>query len=239
MNWDSIIKLIIQVALFLGATYLIFYKNWLKALGNEVAKLVTVKDLTKVQESIKSEFNLKLEEQKSKLNEDFAFKIEPIKAELSKNNITHQIQFTYLHQERGKIIVEFYQKLVELHSAMISWTAFMHPIIENAELEAKERTERANKAFNELRNFYLLNKLYFPKSFCDSLDKIIDDYWNKLWDYGFRESKIREGAVSGDFYRTFSTEMSQIREELKVKLPIKITEIEAKFRQMLNVEEEL
>ena len=95
MESETIIKILIEVVLFLAASYLIFYKNWLKTLGNEVAKLVTVKDLTKAQESIKSEFNLKLEEQKSKLNEDFALKIEPLKAELSKNNITYLCEIIF------------------------------------------------------------------------------------------------------------------------------------------------
>ena len=237
MNSEDIIRIVIEVILFLACSYLIFYKSWLKSLGAEFAKLATIKNLTEIQENIKSDFNLKLEEQKTKLNEELALKIEPIKSELSKNNITHQIQFSYLHQERSKVIVELYKKLVELQSAMIDWTSFMHLIREDAEKEAKERADRANKAFTEFRDFYLSNKLFFQKSFCETLDKVTEDYWSKAWDYGFKEGQIKGGNVSGDFYKIYSTKMSSIRDEIKQKIPQKIAEIEDKFREILKVEE--
>lgn len=237
MDWNYLIKLTIEVLLFLCLSYLIFYKSWLKSLGTEIAKLVTVKDLTTAQESIKSEFNLKLEEQKNKFNEELSLKIEPFKADLSKNNITHQVQFSVLHQERTKVIIEFYRKLVELQSAMIDWTAFMHPIVEDAEKEAKDRAERANSAFNDFRNFYLSNKLFFSKSFCETLDELAKNYWDKAWDYGFKEGLIKNGSVSGDFYIEYTKEMRSIREEIKNKIPLKILEIEEKFREILKVEE--
>ncbi|MFC0428924.1 hypothetical protein [Chryseobacterium scophthalmum] len=238
MTGIEILKVFTTVLLFLVASYFIFYKSWLKALGNEVAKLVTVKDLTKIQENIKLDFNKQLEDYKNNLDEKLSHKIEPLKAELSKNNITHQIQFSYLHQERSKVVLDLYRKLVELQSAMVNWTSFMHPIIQDAEREAKERVERANVAFNDFRNFYLLNKLFFPKSFCDTFDIILDEYWNKLWDYGFKEGMIKENrSITDDFYRHLIKDMSEISKELKEKIPEKITEIEDKFREMLNVGE--
>lgn len=238
MTGDKIIEIIITVLFFLSASYFIFYKSWLKALGNEVAKLVTIKDLTEIQENIKLDFSKQLEEHKSNLNEELSHKIEPLKAELSKNNITHQIQFSFLHQERAKVILDLYKKLVELQSAMVNWTNFMHPVIQDAEKEAKERVERANLAFNDFRNFYLLNKLFFPKSFCEAFDNILDEYWNKLWDFGFKEGMIRENrSITDDFYRNLIKEMSEISKELKEKIPERIAEIENKFREMLNVGE--
>lgn len=236
MNMEDVIKIIIQIILFLGCSYLIFYKNWLKALGAEFAKLATIKNLTEIQENIKSEFNIKLEEQKIKLNEGLALKIETIKSELSKNNITHQIQFSYLHQERAKIIITLYHKLVELQSAMVDWTSFIHIVQEDAEKEAKERADRANKAFTEFRDFYLNNKLFFQRTFCETLDKVTEEYWSKSWDYGYKEGQIKSGIVSGDFYKNYYTEMSTIRDEVKKEIPKKIAEIEDKFREMLNVE---
>lgn len=236
MDWNYILKLMIEIVLLLCLSYLIFYKSWLKSLGAEMAKLVTVKDLTHAQESIKSDFNLKLEQQKNKFNEELSLKIEPFKAELSKNNITHQVQFSVLHQERTKVIIEFYRKLVELQSSMVEWTTFMHPIVEDAEKEARDRAERANTAFNDFRNFYLTNKLFFSKSICETLDELVKNYWDKAWDYGFKEGMIKSGSVSGDFYTQYTKEMSSIREEIKTKIPIKILEIEEKFREILKVE---
>ena len=166
------IEIGIKVTLFLIASYFIFYKSWLKSLGNEVAKLSTKAQLTKLEQDVKKDFNEKLESYKSKLSEELALKIEPIKSELAKTNITHQIQFGYLHQEIGKVTLELYKKIQELHSAIVNWTATLQPIIEDAEKEATERTNRVNRAMDDFRNYYIVNKLFFSAKFCEFIDSI-------------------------------------------------------------------
>lgn len=234
INW---IELIIKVTLFLIASYFIFYRSWLKSLGNEVAKLSTRKQLTELEETVKKDFNEKLESYKSKLNEELALKIEPIKSDLAKSNITHQIQFGVLHQERAKITIELYKKLQEVHSAMVIWTAFMHPIIENAEKEALERTDRVNKAMDDFRNFYIVNKIYFSLSFCKVIDSVFQEYWDKAWDYNYKQQRIQSGQLPKEFYKEYSEEMSKISKEIREQLPKKIEEIEAMLRKILNVED--
>ena len=74
MNKD-IIGIIAEVILFLIASYFIFYKSWLKAIGQEIAKLSTIEKLTQLEENVKKEFNESLESYKSKLSEDLSLKI--------------------------------------------------------------------------------------------------------------------------------------------------------------------
>lgn len=238
MNSENIVEIVLEVILFLIASYFIFYKSWLTSLGKEVAKLTTVEELTKLTENIKKDFTEKIETYKSKLNEELTLKIEPLKSELAKNNITHQIQFSFLHQERAKVILELYKKLIELHSAMVDWTNFMHPVIEDAEKESQERSKRANTAINDFKNFYLVNKLFFSKSFCDYIDGIFKEYWDKGWEFGYSQERVRSGQLTAEYFKHYSDEMSKISKELKENLPTKITEIEDRFRKMLNVEEE-
>ncbi len=228
----------INVLLFLIASYFLFYKSWLKALGNEVAKLSTKSQLTKLEEDVKKEFNEKLESYKSKLSEELSLKIEPIKSELAKNNITHQIQFGYLHQERGKVTLELYKKIQELHSAMISWTATLQPIIEDAEKEATERTNRVNRAMDDFRNYYIVNKLFFSAKFCEFIDGIFQVYWDKGWEFGYKQARVQSGQVTQEYFNEYSKEMTKISREIRDELPKKITELEIKFRKILNVEEE-
>ena len=235
---EFIIEITIEVILFLIVSYFIFYKAWLKALGKEVAKLSTVEELTQLEESVKKEFNESLESYKAKLNEDLSLKIEPIKAELDKNNITYQIQFGFLHQERAKVILELYQKLIELHSAMVDWTAFLHPIVEDAKKEDTERTERVNQAIQNFQNFYVSNKLFFSKSFCNFIDGIFKEYWDKGWEFGYNLSRIKNGTMTDEFYKEYREKMSKISEEIRNNLPTKIEEIEDKFRRLLKVENE-
>jgi len=238
MILNIIIQILIEVILFLLASYFIFYKSWLTSLGRETAKLSTAEELTRLTESVKEDFNIKIELYKNKLSEELTLKIEPLKSELAKSNITHQIQFSFLHQERAKVILELYKKLIELHSAIVDWTAFIHPIIEDGEKEDQERTKRANIALNDFRNFYVLNKLFFSKAFCNNIDEVFKDYWDKGWDFGYKQERLRSGELEREYWKEYSEDMSKISKELNEKLPMRISEIETKFRQILNVEEE-
>lgn len=232
INW---IELIINVILFLIISYFVFYKSWLKSLGDEVAKLSTREQLTELEEKVKKDFNEKLESYKSKLSEELAIKIEPIKSELAKSNITHQIKFSFLHQKRAKVILKLYEKLIELHSAMVDWTGFMHLIVEDADKESQERTDRTNTAMNEFKNFYLFNKLYFTKEFCRYIDELFTEYWEKGWEFGFSQKRIKHGDLTADDFKHYSEQMSKISKELKENLPSKIEIIETEFRKILDV----
>jgi len=238
MIMETIIKLVIEVILFLVASYFIFYKSWLKSLGNEVAKLATAEKLTQLTESVKKDFNESIESYKSKLNEELSLKIEPIKAELDRQNISHQIQFSFLHQERGKVLVDLYKKLQELYSAMADWTATMHPVIEDADKEMKERNIRANKALFDLKNHFVLNKIYFSNTFCKSIQAVIDVYWEKGWDFGYAQNRILEGNLPQDYFKEYSTQLSAISKELREKIPPMISEVEDLCRNILNVRDD-
>lgn len=238
MTKEQIFEVVIEVIIFLIASYFIFYKAWLTALGNEVAKLSTTEQLTRLTENVKKDFNQQIEAYKSKLNEELTLKIEPLKTELAKGNITHQIRFGFLHQERAKVILELYKKLIELHSAMVDWTNFMHPIIEDGEKESQERTKRANVALHDFKNFYLMNKLFFSKTFCKYIEDVFKEYWDKGWDFGYRQEALKSGRLTGEYYQDYAKDMSKISAELKGSLPSKIEEIEERFRKILNVEEE-
>ena len=236
INW---IELLIKVSLFLIASYFIFYKSWLKSLGNEVAKLSTREQLTELEEKVKKDFNEKIESYKSKLNEELALKIEPIKSELAKNNINHQIEYGYLHQERAKVILELYRKLQELHSAMMNWTATLQPIIEDAEKESQERTIRVNKAIDDFKNYYIPNKLFFSEKFCEFIDELFKEYWDKGWEFGYSKARIDSGQVTAEYFKHYSDEMSKVSKELRETLPEKLQEMESRFRKVLKVEEEI
>jgi len=228
----------IKVVLFLVASYFIFYKSWLKALGIEIAKLSTKEQLTKLEEEVKKDFNEKLESYKTKLSEELALKIEPIKSDLAKNNITHQIQFSHLHKERSKVIVEIYRNLQELHSAMVNWTAPMQPVFEDAKEESKQRTIRVNTAMDNFRNHYIVNKIFLTKKFCTDIDSLFQVYWDKGYDYGYIKARVLSGEISGDYYKQFSKEMSDISKLVRNELPKKMEELEKKFRIILKVENE-
>jgi len=121
---------------------------------------------------------------------------------------------------------------------MVDWTNFMHPIIEDAEKENQERTRRANVAIIEFKNFYLSNKLFFSKTFCNYIDEVFKEYWDKGWEFGYGQERVKSGELTAEYFKYYSEQRAKISQELKENLPLKIYEIEEKFRKILNVEEE-
>jgi hypothetical protein len=234
---EKVIELSIQIILFLIASYFIFYKNYLKSLGSEMAKLSTIEQLKTLEEKVKKSFNEEMELYKSKLSEELNLKIEPLKSELAKNNITYQIQYNFLHQERAKVTLEIYKRLLELHSSMATWTAKIHPILADAEKESEERRNRVNDAITNFRNYYLENKLFFPSDFCKYIDDLFEEYWNLGWDFGWSEARLKEQRLSAEYIKHYSEQMSKISNEVRDNLPKKIEEINTIFRKILNTED--
>lgn len=235
----DIIILIIEIVSFISISYFIFYKSWLAALGKEIAKLSTIEELTKLEQGVKKDFSEELEKFKVRLNENLGVKMESLKADLNKENITHQIQFGYLHQERAKVILELYKKLIELHSAMMDWTAEIHPVIEEGkeEEEEEERNTRANKALYDFKNFYILNKIFFSQSFCEKIDIVLKGYFDKGWDYGLSRNRLKSEQLTGEYYKHYIEKMRKISEEIKEHFPARIQEIEKLIRDLLKVED--
>tara|TARA_R110002050_G_scaffold82066_1_gene175694 strand:+ start:1056 stop:1778 length:723 start_codon:yes stop_codon:yes gene_type:complete len=238
MNLETIVKIIVELVLFLIASYFIFYKSWLKSLGKEIAKLSTAEDLTRIEETVKKDFKENIESYKSKLSEEIQIRIEPLKAELVKQNISHQIQYSFLHQERAKVIVELYKKLQELQSSMTDWTKFMHPVIEDGDKENEARGQRANNALFDFKDYFLLNKIFFSEAFCNPIEDLIQVYWDKGWDFGWAKNRIKDGNLPPDYFKEYSTQLTEISKELRELIPPRISDIERLCRELLNVEDE-
>ena len=235
---EKAIEILVEIVVFLTASYFIFYRSYLNALGREVAKLSTTKELTLITEGVKKDFNEKLENYKSTLNELLSKNIESLKSELAKNNISYQIQYSFLHQERAKATLKIYRKLQELHFAFADWTATIHPIIEDSEKEEEQRRIRVNLAINDFRSYYVSNKLFFVNSFCTYIDTVFDEYWKIGWEFGFKQGQIKSRGLSKEYQNNYIDGMNKISHEIRDNFPLKIKQIENQCRKILKVEEE-
>ncbi len=222
MSKDQIIEITIELILFLIASYFIFYKSWLKSLGRETAKLSTRKDLTRIEQEVKKEFNEK---------------IEALRASLAKENIGYQIQFEFLHKKRAIVIINLYQKLQELNSAMLEWTSRLQIVHSDAEKEEKERGERANNAINNFRNYFYMNKLLLSPEFCKQIEQIFQEYWNKAWDFSFAKERVKRKNVPSDYIERYYESLTKLSDDIKNKLPQMLNEIENESRNILSVKE--
>lgn len=155
-----IIEILISAILFLAASYLIFYKKFLTALGKETAKLITVEEYTRLQEDVKS---------------SFAQQLEVLKAELNRKGVEYQIQFSLLHSKRADAIVGIHKKMVVLARVLDQYT---NPFIPGATEMAvqEEKTRRFNemcKAYSEFDGLYATQKIWFKKEFCIQIDRFV------------------------------------------------------------------
>ncbi|PWH81882.1 hypothetical protein DIT68_14415 [Brumimicrobium oceani] len=138
----------------------------MKELGKQNAKIITAEELTRTQESVKQEFRTLIADYKSKISEQLTVKVENLKAELAKNNISYQISLAELTKMR-------FQKIEELVLDLIKLQDFIR---ENMFWAENEEDFRKNKSsFNELYKKADISRklctLYLPD---ELIQKIID-----------------------------------------------------------------
>jgi len=108
------IEIIVEVILFLIALYFLFYKSFLKEMGKQQAKIITTEQLTQIEENVKQDFRTQIEDYKSKISKQLTFKVENLKADLAKNNISYQISLAELTKMRFIKIEELVLDFIKL-----------------------------------------------------------------------------------------------------------------------------
>jgi len=195
-KWIDIFNGILELIPGLILVFIVFfYRSWLV----EKAKQITRKDLILIEENVKKSFNERLEE---------------LKSTLAKNNISHQVEFEFLHNRRALVVVGIYQKLQELHSASFATT-------KDTDKEVLERQQKLHHAINDFREYFFKNKIFLPESFCNEINEILRDYWRKSQE------------------QTYPSEpdIKRISEEINSKIPTQLDRIEKRIRGILKIEE--
>ena len=111
---ETFIEIIISIVLFLGVSYLFFYKYFIKSLGEQYAKIVTIEKVTLIEESIKKGFNENFEAYKASVQKEISAGIERLKSSLEKENIAFQIALAELTKVRLQRVEELFVDLIEI-----------------------------------------------------------------------------------------------------------------------------
>lgn len=96
---QNLISFFIPVMVPLVLLFWIFYKSFILQLAKYHAQLVTIKDITRLKEDVKNEFNQK---------------IENLKSELAKNNISYQITLSEITRRRFESVEMLVTNLINL-----------------------------------------------------------------------------------------------------------------------------
>lgn len=206
----------------------IVIKSYFKKLGERIAEIGTAKQLTTIQENVKSDFQKELEVYRKNLNGDFAREIEPLKAKLSKENIAYQIQFDYFHKERAKVIIDLYRKLQELHSAVY---ILVNPL-KLKSFTYKDSIERIDKVMSDFNNTLIFSRLFFTEEFYNQMFEIFSFLRDKAIHYSIFYEQIEVVQYSKE-YQAIYDEIRLVSTEVINELPSKLKIIEDQCRDIL------
>lgn len=169
--------------------------------------------------------NQNLEIHKMQLNQ----RLESHKSELELINVKQ----SRLHDKRIETIQELYEKLTEFYldlDTLIRWKNVTG--LSDEEIK-KQQFEEANKTFESGSNFnkyYLMNKLYFSKEMCVTIEQIIKEMRYCQYDLTIQYQWMN---LSADLQMN---SLKQAKEKLEKEVPMLKEQIETKFREILGVE---
>lgn len=218
---SPIVQILVSALLFLVASYLLYFKFFLKALGKETAKLITVEEYTRQQEQVKASFAEQLEE---------------LKADLNRKGIEYQTQFSLLHSKRADAIAGIYNKMIQLAKALNQYTNPFVPGASDMEVQ-EEKARRFNdmrKAYIEFDEQYASQKIWFKSEFCTQIDgfmNLVADICKKNDLYLSMVEKpsydYRDAGRMDQFFNSICNSMSDFRNAIAI--------LEDEFRGILYV----
>ncbi|WP_435263814.1 hypothetical protein [Tenacibaculum sp. nBUS_03] len=193
-----------------------------------IAKRIIEQVLNKDLEKFKTE----LESQNRIAKLGFDKEMETYKSDLNLISTRQNL----LHSNRSQIILELYQKLVELHNSMLDMTARMRMVTgkdqETIESEELERINKTGELGNNFFKFYQFNKIYFTPNICKLIQEIQDELKESHSEYSFRHlwglppSEMTYGMAK------------KANDKVKDEVPKLMNKLEYEFRKSIGVIEE-
>ena len=146
-----------------------------------------------------------------------------------------QVQFAELHVKRSEIIAALYKYLTRLNQTMLEMTAHGHFVKKNADQEEQERLDNASNAYVDFREYYMPNKIYFEPVITEKLDKMLNFFWDKAWNFNFITERIKTGQIGHDEWKQYSKELKEISTDVRTEAESSLIDLENEFRDLLGV----
>lgn len=224
MDWEAIVKFFVSIT---GVSAVIIY----------IAKKMLDKSLDIAIEKYKGELDKQLATHKADLDkENLKFR-----SDMDRIAIEHQIRYSKLHEERGQIIKELYQKLYELEKSLGSLTTmFQGP----EWITETEREEDSRDKLESLLERIELNRIYFSNGLCKTIDDLLKKAWEIINEMHAAKNEEQQNQAlidQGQYVvpdRLREPLEKWIRQEKEVKETIGSlkNELTNQFRSLLGVE---
>lgn len=151
----------------------------------------------RLKNSIRNEYDQKLETHKAQLKAQSDLEIEKFRSTLSMNVKEHEVRFAGLHEKRGEVIAELYGLLVE---AVWDASKYASPLEMEGEPSRSEKYATAMKAITTFYRFFAKNRIYLPESLCDKLETFVEEMRSKAINLNVHEWE-QGASVPGHLHR--------------------------------------
>jgi hypothetical protein len=211
---DNLISLFSPVIISLALLFWIFYKSFILQLGKYQAQLVTIEHITRLQEDVKNEFNQK---------------IENLRAELAKNNISYQITLSEITRRRFENVEILVMNLINLVDFM---TEDLFIVANDVDYDKAKENFRA--LYKSAKRARLISNLYLTEPLILRIDGVLTSSYDAYLQFlkMYRTNPKKLGSMLG-----FPSEALKLRlqdennsafeklQELTIKFPVLLDDI--------------
>jgi hypothetical protein len=178
----------------------------------------------RLRQSIKSEYEAKLESHKAQLKAQNDVELERLRSELNLRATEHQVTFSRLHEKRADVIAQTYSLLRTTHDAIKDYTKAFEPA---GDRPREERRKIAAEAQNAYYAYYSKNQIFLPRSATDLLEILNQSTVQIFNRFLFSVDQDPGGKIS---------EWIKISEQVGGPYQTALNELESAFRKILGSE---
>lgn len=179
----------------------------------------------RLKNSIRAEYDQKLETHKAQLKSQSDIALERLRADLSIATAEHNIQFARLHEKRAEVIAETYARLTELHVALGNYVKIFEP---TGDKPKEERRQAVQKAHEDFITYYRTKRIFIPEASVINIDSINEESKSAFYSF-FYEIEMTHAQGGHDARRWL-----EIFNKVKDEMPIALKELEHEFRALLG-----
>jgi galactose-1-phosphate uridylyltransferase len=175
--------------------------------------------------TIRFEYDQKLEAHKAQLKAESEIALEKVRADLSIAAAERQIQFSRLHEKRATVIAELHAHLMDL---LIKLTDYVNIYETSWDKSREERRTAAIDAFNMLIAYYPKNRIFLSKFAIEKIENIVNESRSKLYQFLHEVDLLQTKGTHnvqkwGDIFKYVNSEMT-----------IALDDLECEFRLLLG-----
>lgn len=177
----------------------------------------------RLQQSIKHEYEQKIESFKASVKSQYDVELEKLKSDLKVASIEHEVKFKRLHEKRADVVAETYALLRKMHRSLSEYVSILEPY------GISPQAERRIVAVDDYNNFskmFSMNIIFFPASIVDKLENIARLHRMTIIEFRNGVETSRE-LDSTDKW-------SELFERVKYEINTTLKDLEDEFRVLLG-----